>query len=1317
MNPRHDVPYKCVATACGKVFPDGHPGAFSCDRYPACILVADVPEPIAEPRTRSERQDAQVPPSVPAKLEAYPPGTEPSRLILGGAYRLLEELPSGNQARVYRGERVQDGLKVFIKTIHNPANRPDYFAKLYMLQDKILSLDHPNLLRCYSFEPEEGMWIEVSEFAEGRKLSEVLSQWKKEGRRATDDEVRAALTQLSEAIHYLHSNFNLVHRDIKPDNITVIQKSDGLCFKIVDYGTVSALQGGGVTLLAGTPLYAPPEFFSGFSHIANEEQLDKWDWFSLGRIIQEMVDGIHPYDRLKADDPVGGRDELGDRSVVEMTKFARIMSERYYSAYHCWAGMVELSEESPGRTYWIPLLKGLLTSSLNRRWGRDEVVSFLSGKTPHAYYGARFEDEEFEYQGKRQDLRTWARELSTAERWADARDVLYKTDVRYYIGTIRKIVDLANEIDRDVELLDRDLATGLFLTRLSGGEIRPQVGGFSLNRDYVRAVAEADPDPESVISDRPKHLHTLMSRTFAERLTSLPVAGSRQDLDGIASLWKEVGAFRTALDSLGVEYSVKEFDVDPSIPLRYILSSRADLESRIREARGTLSHTENNALQSVYCQEDPSAISTPAVQALWFALQHSDKNGFRTYHYQAEQLKGQANFIKYGLVWRQIRDFLEPTYLPWFGNPKWVFWTWAIAVFILGGYGLQKGLAANPSKPASVSLFLILLPIVAVVAGGIALLWREFLWHGLESWARQGLEGLPPDDLRPSRDINSETARIRAASYLRQVAPELEHASPAELQNALEARNREMERLRGMVSPSEFKIEARRWTGSRTLIAQAVLILVLLPLSVYVYGRVVTPPKPVPTDYPGVSFTAPTDSWSDKYYLPKIGGRTIWNSNRERFTIRSSNGKQYTHEVAVDYTFPGPHEWLQFQSLTDRPIEILLFSYAPPADGKPIHYRVTAPSNNWSKKVLLGNQFEVLWSQDLALPFQVQDNTGRTVDSKDYVPVIGNTGEKPIWVMFKSNSNYAIDIRLEVKPGSTVTRQQTSKVPPSPALDTFSPPIPASARPAHAGPLLSEWNDGGPDCLKLFQSATPNAYAVKVWYCEAGEPSESITVVSTDGQFVNREARFYLRFLDDQSLSASYEYPPPNRGVFRKDVRFKRSVKHDSPTLPDRSDDPEVLRVGNGVTAPVVIDKVEPTYSEEARHESISGTVRLYVEVDTNGRARNTRVVRGLGFGLDERAVEAVNKWRFRPGSRDGKPVIVAANIEVTFRLLGNAVRVAPSPVDPIARLLVDAEQKITRRDYDGAFADAESAVRAAPNDARAAALLERVRRIRAILK
>lgn len=95
-----------------------------------------------------------------------------------------------------------------------------------------------------------------------------------------------------------------------------------------------------------------------------------------------------------------------------------------------------------------------------------------------------------------------------------------------------------------------------------------------------------------------------------------------------------------------------------------------------------------------------------------------------------------------------------------------------------------------------------------------------------------------------------------------------------------------------------------------------------------------------------------------------------------------------------------------------------------------------------------------------------------------------------------------------------------------------------------------------------------------------------------------------------------------------------------------------VYQIGGEVSQPVPIYKIEPEYSEEARKAKFSGTVLLSVVIDANGTTRDIHVTRPLGLGLDEKAIEAVSKWRFRPAMKNGKPVAVQAQIEVNFRLL-----------------------------------------------------------------
>ena len=95
-----------------------------------------------------------------------------------------------------------------------------------------------------------------------------------------------------------------------------------------------------------------------------------------------------------------------------------------------------------------------------------------------------------------------------------------------------------------------------------------------------------------------------------------------------------------------------------------------------------------------------------------------------------------------------------------------------------------------------------------------------------------------------------------------------------------------------------------------------------------------------------------------------------------------------------------------------------------------------------------------------------------------------------------------------------------------------------------------------------------------------------------------------------------------------------------------------VFRIGGDVSAPGLTYKVEPEYSEEARKAKHQGIVVLAIQVWEDGRAHNIRVIRSLGLGLDEKAIQAGSRsGRSCPGKKDGIPVKVRANVEVNFRI------------------------------------------------------------------
>ncbi len=109
---------------------------------------------------------------------------------------------------------------------------------------------------------------------------------------------------------------------------------------------------------------------------------------------------------------------------------------------------------------------------------------------------------------------------------------------------------------------------------------------------------------------------------------------------------------------------------------------------------------------------------------------------------------------------------------------------------------------------------------------------------------------------------------------------------------------------------------------------------------------------------------------------------------------------------------------------------------------------------------------------------------------------------------------------------------------------------------------------------------------------------------------------------------------------------------HVAQLSPKRQATVQISKVGSGVSAPMLLHKVEPSYSLEARAAKVQGMVLLYVVIGADGKAYDVQLRKGVGYGLDEQALGAVTQWTFKPGTRDGMAVPVQATIEVNFRLL-----------------------------------------------------------------
>jgi TonB family protein len=149
---------------------------------------------------------------------------------------------------------------------------------------------------------------------------------------------------------------------------------------------------------------------------------------------------------------------------------------------------------------------------------------------------------------------------------------------------------------------------------------------------------------------------------------------------------------------------------------------------------------------------------------------------------------------------------------------------------------------------------------------------------------------------------------------------------------------------------------------------------------------------------------------------------------------------------------------------------------------------------------------------------------------------------------------------------------------------------------------------------------------------EANSPDAALTM------------EFLAHFLREQGRVSEAEAMEASASEIRK--------AHVAQLSPKPQKTAEASRTGNGVTSPALLRKIEPSYSPEARAVKAQGTVVLTVVIGTDGKAGDVRLSQGVGFGLDEQALDAVTQWTFEPGTRGGMAVPVQASIEVNFRLL-----------------------------------------------------------------
>jgi serine/threonine-protein kinase len=215
--------------------------------------------------------------------------------VINDRFKLVRCVASGGYGDVWSGDDLQESRRVAVKILRNDAgnNDPSALARMRQEAEILTSMDHPNIVRVFSFENSDYGYFLVMEFLEGLAIDQVLQR---EGP-GKPEIVVPVVGQLLSALHLAHSK-QILHRDIKPENIILEPRKDGYYQpKLLDFGIAKAMKllsdsDSGVTLVQtrsggfiGTPKYSPPEQAVGDPIGPNV------DLYSLGLVLSEWLTG------------------------------------------------------------------------------------------------------------------------------------------------------------------------------------------------------------------------------------------------------------------------------------------------------------------------------------------------------------------------------------------------------------------------------------------------------------------------------------------------------------------------------------------------------------------------------------------------------------------------------------------------------------------------------------------------------------------------------------------------------------------------------------------------------------------------------------------------------------------------------------------------------------------------------------------------------------------------------------------------------------------------------------------------------------------
>jgi len=542
--------------------------------------------------------------------------------------------------------------------------------------EKLQKGKHPGILRVIEAIEEENWRFEVHQAPPPLTLRE----WGATHQAGIED-VETLVRQLGTTIHALHGD-GLVHGNLNLDTIYLPSVETGLRVFIggLDYATLYTQPG--LIPLPVNPFFSPPEA-AGLSKHSPGLQLRAWDWWSLGRIVQELVLGKPVLGLVLERDISRMTPDIGERAEA-------LLLERDGSPVR--AGAVEKMPAIDDRLR--SLLRGLLSSARDARWGWQEVQEWLRRENVRDRYELTRNERLFRWKDRPLDVQEAAAFFSAEANWVEGVTHIFdqkneesfvtfvtrehgQVEVREQLDALRDFMQLPAWREFSVEVIRTVIAAASWLQ--IGAERNPLlVRGHRVDAKYVRLLLSAGGPPDGLSLVR-----AMLTAPFVQLITSRDPETARF-LSVLASSSSEALAAAEKQNWL-----LPEDDAGRARLITLALENEAELSARREELARNYACARNPAVETIFKAQKPKlreliliSLTGSSPERFGFVT-HLDWNRER-YGVLCERGKNLAAAI----FWRDFGRTLKMGPLV-FGRWPWVIVVWGLLAAVLAWVGGQ----------------------------------------------------------------------------------------------------------------------------------------------------------------------------------------------------------------------------------------------------------------------------------------------------------------------------------------------------------------------------------------------------------------------------------------------------------------------------------------------------------------------------------------------------------------------------------------------------------------------------------------------------